>query len=487
MSSTLFPVFLKTETARFLIVGGGNVGLEKTETLLKQNPHISIKLVASEISAALKEVLKKHPHIDFQERPFEETDLNATDFVITATNDKNINAEIKRKANERKILVNAADQPDLCDFYLGSIVKKGNLKIAISTNGKSPTISKRLREVFEENIPENINESIDNLEHFRQFLKGDFNDKVKKLNEITEDLVTNSEPAKRGRMKISNIRLWIYGFSIPALLITGYLLGQLISPTEVGSYANSVIANLDENFLWFIIAGFIAQLIDGALGMAYGVTATSFLLSFGISPAASSASVHASEVFTSGVSGLMHLKFGNVNSKLFKNLLIPGVIGAIFGAYILSSFEEYNHYIKPIVSGYTLFLGIIIIRKALTKDKKRRKVKRLFPLAGIGGFLDSVGGGGWGPIVSSTLIANGKNPRYTIGSVNLAEFFVALASSFTFIVTIGFTFWAVIIGLIIGGIIAAPIGALLANKIPTKALMLLIGILIVITSLKRIL
>lgn len=487
MSSTLFPVFLKTETARFLIVGGGNVGLEKTETLLKQNPHINIKLVASEISTALKEVLMQYPHIDFHERPFEESDLNATDFVIAATNDKSINAEIKQQANKRKILVNAADQPDLCDFYLGSIVKKGNLKIAISTNGKSPTISKRLREVFEENIPENINESIDNLEHFREFLKGDFNEKVKKLNEITEDLVTSSEPIKRGRMKISNIRLWIYGFSIPALLITGYLLGQLISPPEVGSYASSILTNLDENFLWFILAGFIAQLIDGALGMAYGVTATSFLLSFGISPAASSASVHASEVFTSGVSGLMHLKFGNVNSKLFKNLLIPGVIGAILGAYILGSFEEYNHYIKPIVSGYTLILGIIIIQKALTKDKKRRKVKRLFPLAGIGGFLDSVGGGGWGPIVSSTLIASGKNPRYTIGSVNLAEFFVALASSFTFIATIGFSFWAVIIGLIIGGIIAAPIGALLANKIPTKALMLFIGLLIIITSLKRIL
>ncbi len=291
----------------------------------------------------------------------------------------------------------------------------------------------------------------------------------------------------KGRLKISNLRIWIYSCSIPALLVTGYIAGRFISPEDIGQFGNHVIENLDENILWFILAGFIAQLIDGALGMAYGVTATSFLLSFGLSPAVSSASVHASEVFTSGASGLMHLKFGNVNSKLFKNLLIPGVIGAILGAYILTSLEDYNHYITPIVSIYTLILGVIIIRKALQKNRGRKKVKRLFPLAAAGGFLDSIGGGGWGPIVSSTLIANGKNPRYTIGSVNLAEFFVALASSFTFIATIGFTHWSVIFGLIIGGVIAAPIGAFLANKIPTKALMIMVGILIIITSLKRIL
>jgi uncharacterized membrane protein YfcA len=208
-------------------------------------------------------------------------------------------------------------------------------------------------------------------------------------------------------------------------------------------------------------------------------------LSFGISPAASSASVHASEVFTSGVSGLMHLKFGNVNTKLFKSLLIPGVIGAILGAYILSSFSHYNYIIKPLVSGYTLILGLIIIFKALKKDNIRQKIKRIFPLALIGGFLDSIGGGGWGPIVSSTLIARGKNPRYTIGSVNLAEFFITLASSLTFITIIGLTHWAIILGLIIGGVIAAPIAAYIANRIPTKSIMILVGIVVIITSLKR--
>jgi uncharacterized membrane protein YfcA len=284
---------------------------------------------------------------------------------------------------------------------------------------------------------------------------------------------------------ISKRRLIVYSLSVPALLILGYLLCYFLPPDTIGGYSSYIAQHIDSSILWFVLAGFVAQMIDGALGMAYGVTATTFLLGFGISPAASSASVHASEVFTSGVSGLMHLKFGNVNTKLFKKLLIPGVIGAILGAYILSSFEEYNYIVKPIVSTYTLILGLIIIFKALKKDKIREKIKRIFPLAAIGGFLDSIGGGGWGPIVSSTLIAKGRNPRYTIGSVNLAEFFITLASSLTFITLIGLEHWSIIIGLILGGVIAAPIAAYLANKIPTKAIMISVGIVVIITSLKR--
>lgn len=415
MSETVFPVFLKAEVARFLIVGGGKMALKKTEMVLKLYPKASITLLSDKISPSLSKVLGKFPHIKTSNKSFTINDLDEVDFVILALDSDAENLALREIAKQKKLPVYLAGKPQLSDFSL------------------------------------------------------------------TEPYVE-----KTGRLKISNIRFWIYGLSIPALLLTAYFLGRFISPEEIGRMGTSILDNLDENILLFILAGFVAQLIDGALGMAYGVTATSFLLSFGMSPAVSSASVHASEVFTSGVSGLMHLKFGNVNSKLFKNLLIPGVIGAILGAYLLTSLEDYNQYIMPIVSAYTLILGIIIIRKALQKKRSRKKVKRLFPLAAAGGFLDSIGGGGWGPIVSSTLIANGKNPRYTIGSVNLAEFFVALASSFTFIATIGFTHWSVILGLIIGGVIAAPIGAFMANKIPTKPMMLFVGILIIITSLKRI-
>lgn len=267
-----------------------------------------------------------------------------------------------------------------------------------------------------------------------------------------------------------------------ALMIVGHLLFTYLTAEKVIAVFNTV----DSSILYYVLGGFIAQMIDGALGMAYGVTATTFLLSVGITPAAASASVHASEVFTSGVSGYMHLKFGNVNSKLFKTLVIPGVIGAILGAYVLSSLEDYAGYIKPIVSVYTLFLGVIIIRKAIIKRQEKRQLKNVGWLALFGGYLDSIGGGGWGPIVSSTLIASGRHPKYTIGSVNLTEFFVSLASSLTFFFVIGLGYLHVIIGLILGGVIAAPIAARLANKLPVKTMMILVGIVIIIVSLRQI-
>ncbi len=266
------------------------------------------------------------------------------------------------------------------------------------------------------------------------------------------------------------------------LMIVGHLLFSYLTTENLIAVFNSV----NSEILYYIAGGFIAQMIDGALGMAYGVTATTFLLSVGITPAAASASVHASEVFTSGVSGYMHLKFGNVNSKLFKTLVIPGIIGAVLGAYVLSSLEEYSSYIKPIVSIYTLFLGVIIIRKALIKRMEKRQLKRVGLLALFGGYLDSIGGGGWGPIVSSTLIASGRHPKYTIGSVNLTEFFVSLASSITFFTVIGLGYWQVIIGLILGGVVAAPIAAKLANKLPVKSMMILVGMVIIIVSLRQI-
>lgn len=267
-----------------------------------------------------------------------------------------------------------------------------------------------------------------------------------------------------------------------ALMTVGHLLFSYLTAENIIAVFNTV----DSEILYYVLGGFIAQMIDGALGMAYGVTATTFLMSVGITPAAASASVHASEVFTSGVSGYMHLKFGNVNSKLFKTLVVPGVIGAILGAYILSSLEDYAGYIKPIVSIYTLFLGAIIIRKALIKRQEKRQLKKVGWLALFGGYLDSIGGGGWGPIVSSTLIASGRHPKYTIGSVNLTEFFVSLASSLTFFTVIGLGYWQVIAGLILGGVVAAPIAARLANKLPVKSMMILVGIVIIIVSLRQI-
>lgn len=257
-------------------------------------------------------------------------------------------------------------------------------------------------------------------------------------------------------------------------------------PSITDAFVEAILSLNDEMFFIFVAAGFVAQMIDGSLGMAYGVSASTFLLSFGVPPAATSASIHTSEIFTSGVSGFIHLKFRNVNKKLFLTLLVPGVVGSILGAYILSSLQSYNYIFKPVVACYTLVLGLLILRKAIGKRIEKGKTKNVQTLAVFGGFMDSVGGGGWGPIVSSTLIANGRDPRYTIGSVNLTEFFVSLASSITFFFVIGISHLTIIAGLILGGVLAAPIAASITRKLPVKRMMLVVAILIILVSIRLI-
>ena len=275
-------------------------------------------------------------------------------------------------------------------------------------------------------------------------------------------------------------------FCLAAVFLVALLAYILYKPGASGLVSDFMHKNLTSQIFIYILGGFLAQMVDGALGMAYGLTATTFLLSFGIPPAAASASVHTSEIFTSGASGLMHLKLKNVNRRLFRILLIPGILGAVTGAYVLSSLGEYNYIMKPLVALYTLVLGVLIIIKAFRPNRKKIKVGNIAPLAVVGGFMDSVGGGGWGPVVSSSLIAGGRSPRYAIGSVNLAEFFIALASSITFFTMIGIDFWQIIAGLVIGGVIAAPIAANLSKKIPVKYLMILVGILVILVSIRTI-
>ena len=241
---------------------------------------------------------------------------------------------------------------------------------------------------------------------------------------------------------------------------------------------------MNENIILFVMVGFVAQMIDGALGMAYGVSSTTFLLSLGISPAAASASVHTAEIFTSGISGLAHLKLGNVDQTLFKRLLIPGVLGGVLGAYILTAVP--GETLKPFIALYLLAMGLMVLWKAFRKAQESAVRTRLIPLGLIGGFLDAVGGGGWGPIVTSTLVARGNNPRFTIGSVNLVEFFVTVAEVIAFITTIGVTNWQIILGLIIGGALGAPLAAYVCNKLPSRALMSIVGVLITILSIRTI-
>ena len=189
----LYPVFLKVHEFEILLVGGGNVGLEKLTFLLKSSPNAKVTVVAKFFLDELVALASNHPSVTLIERSFEERDLNGKQMLILATDNPSLHEKVKFIAKERGILTNVADTPAMCDFYLGGIVTKGNLKIAISTNGKSPTLAKRMRQLFEEVIPDDIDQLTNNLRAFRSTLKDDFEYKVKKMNELTSSLLSASK------------------------------------------------------------------------------------------------------------------------------------------------------------------------------------------------------------------------------------------------------------------------------------------------------
>ena len=233
-------------------------------------------------------------------------------------------------------------------------------------------------------------------------------------------------------------------------------------------------------FILFIVIGFLAQMIDGTLGMAYGVSSRTFLKSFaGLPSALASAIVHVSEVPTTLVSGIAHLRMKNVDKKMLLHLTIPGIIGGILGAWFLSGtgdrFEKY-------INCYLILMGLVILRKAFQDKHIERNIgNAIYPLGLAGGFFDAAGGGGWGPIVTSTMVAMGSDVKKTIGTVNTAEFLVTIAETTTFAVLIKdvFSYTYMILAMIIGGVIAAPFAARLCKKIPARPLMALVGILII--------
>jgi uncharacterized membrane protein YfcA len=300
------------------------------------------------------------------------------------------------------------------------------------------------------------------------------------LQEIFPELANGNIRNERKWIRIATFSLVLF-----ALLIVGFFVYRYVGYATLSSLVQSVRANIDQSFLLFIAAGFLAQMVDGAVGMGYGVTSTSLLMSMGVGPAAISGSVHTAEIFSSAVSGYSHYKFGNVNKKLFKVLVIPGVLGAIAGAGALVWLgDRYGNYLKLFLAVYCLLLGMRILYQAFKKEKKVQKVKRAGWLAGAGGFLDSFGGGGWGPLVTSTLIAKGRSPQYVIGSVSLSEFFVTLFSAMSFFALIGITHWQVIAGLMIGGAVAAPLAAKLAGKLPLRTMLVCVGLMVIVWSLR---
>jgi uncharacterized protein len=267
------------------------------------------------------------------------------------------------------------------------------------------------------------------------------------------------------------------------LALAAYLLFQLFGVNHQRSSAEILAQSLSDPLFWTAMGvGLLAQVVDGALGMAYGVTASSFLLAVGATPIMASGATHLAEVFTTGVSGISHLKMGNVNKKLFLSLVIPGVIGGLLGAFVLSHLD--GKMLKPYISAYLLLMGLYVLSKAFRQIRLRNDISpaRVAPLALFGSFMDSTGGGGWGPIVTTSLVGSGHDPRTTIGSVNFAEFFLTVSVATAFFSVLDSSVWMIVAGLVIGGLFAAPFAAYITRHIKTRTLLILVGSLISVIS-----
>ena len=418
-SKTSIPVFINASTNKILIVGGGKLASEQLNDLMQNVPEANISVVAKRLSDDIKNLLLQNTSVRIINDDFKDDDLGLADLFIVATEDPAQDQLIISKLKAHKNLYYAPNFPSESDFFLESDTERQDEKPLFPANNEKKW--RRIASVF-----------------FLAFV----------------------------------------------VLLTVNILSFYIGFKDLQVAYQYLNYNTDERFFWLFLVGFLAQLIDGALGMGYGVTCTAALLYIGIPLPAISSSIHTAEMFSSGASGFSHYKFGNINKKLFKNILIPGVIGAILGALLLSFFgEKYSGIIKPILATYTFILGLRILLNAFKKNKVRKKTKRVGWLAAAGGFLDSFGGGGWGPLVTSTLISKGKTPRYIIGTVSLTEFFVTFASALTFFSVIGISHWQLILALILGGVLAAPIAARLAGKLPLKVMFIGVGLMVIIWSL----
>lgn len=280
----------------------------------------------------------------------------------------------------------------------------------------------------------------------------------------------------------------------PQLVWVGWFTGLMLLAATLYFVSRFMIANGDQagavlaeslqnkNFWAAVAVGFAAQLIDGALGMAYGLTATSFLLSTGASPAMASASVHIAEVFTTGLSGISHIRFGNVRWTLLVRLLLPGALGSLLGVLLVTQLD--SEWLGQVIAVYLMVMGAYIFCRAIwgrfVFQQAMRHVKKL---AFVGGFVDSFGGGGWGAVVNTSLIGAGHDPRTTIGSVNLAEFFITLVTAASFLVLITSIPWLTVAGLVVGGLFAAPLAAVICRFLPPRLLMTCTGVLVILLSI----
>ena len=320
-------------------------------------------------------------------------------------------------------------------------------------------------------------------------------DELKILDTITADYLDQRQKHPLADSEYENLskiakavrrRASIYLGIIGVMVLVG-VLSYILFEFQLFPDINAFMNQDDHIFYKMLAVGFVAELVVGSTGMGYGIICTTILLMMNIAPPIISASIHSAETFTSAAGSISHYRLKNVNMKLVKTLAIPAIVGAIIGALALTYFgEHYAHIVKPLISCYTLYLGINILRNAFNNNKKKVRIQKsgrsIRAIGLTGGFIDSFTGGGWGPLVTGTLLKDGRTPRYVIGSSTLAKFILTITSAITFVLTIGIQHWNIVLGLLIGGIVTAPFAAMLTNRIPIKKMFVVIGILIITLS-----
>ena len=303
------------------------------------------------------------------------------------------------------------------------------------------------------------------------------------IEEIThsQDVVLTAQELNSSRRKVVN--KYIVAIAIVLLIILSSYF--FLSAEQLTALQNTL--NKDNHlFYWMLLIGFGAEIVAGSMGMGYGVICTSLLLIMNVPPAVVSASIHSAEAFTSAAGTVSHWQLGNINKKLARALALPAIIGAVAGALLLTYVgHRYEKITKPFIAAYTIYLGIKILQNAFKKkgENGKKKKSNIMALGLIGGFIDSFGGGGWGPLVTGTFIKNGHTPRFVIGSSTFAKCILTVASAITFIFTIGIHHWNVVAGLLIGGIVTAPFSAMLTAKLPTKKMFITVGIVVIVCGL----
>lgn len=416
-------VFLNLENLKVLIVGGGTEALESLKTIINSFPNTKIHLIFESVSDEIKHFAEGKDTIKIQERRFFEDDFYNAHIALITDLGFEFYTEIIDIVQKKNVLISIANQPELSDFQLENF---------ISQNKESVLKEQKLKWQY-------------------------------------------SKEAKKYR------RMVIY----LSLTFAAFFLGIAFDKYFSYAQAKDFVYEIPNEFYWMLAIGFFAQMVDGALGMGYGLTSSTLMMGMGVKLPSISGSIHTAEMFSSAMSGYSHYKYGNVNKKMLLYLAVPGVIGAVSGSLLLIYLgNEYENLAKGLMATYTLIMGYRITRLAFKKIVVKQKT-HIGRLGFFGGMMDAFGGGGWGPIVTSTLLSKGRKTNYVIGTVSMAEFFVTLAAAIVFFSSLGVSNIEIILGLIIGGVLAAPIAARLAGKMPRKTALILVALLLIISSVRN--